>query len=182
MNDKKLIQNYLSWDEQSLERLLERHLQSIYASCFRVCLDETDANDITQNVLLKIIKNINRFNFESEFKTWYYRIAYNESITFLKKKKIYINIEEVENIIISKENTSQNIDNSILKEDISKEINKLPVIDRNIILYFYYDDLKIKEIAKILDKNENTIKTKISRIKKKLKINLEKYENINQKL
>jgi RNA polymerase sigma-70 factor (ECF subfamily) len=50
-------------------------------------LDENDTNDITQNVLLKIIKNLKKFNFDSEFKTWYYRIAYNESITFLKKKK-----------------------------------------------------------------------------------------------
>lgn len=179
MNDKKLIQNYLSWDEQSLEILLERNLQSIFASCFRVCLDETDANDITQNVLLKIIKNIAKFNFDSEFKTWYYRIAYNESITFLKKKKWNIDIDEVQNIVISKDNSAENIDNSILKDDITKEINKLSLLDRNIILYFYYDDLKIKEIAKILDKNENTIKTKLSRIKKKLKINLEKYENIN---
>lgn len=182
MKDKKLIENYLSWDEQSLEILLEKHLQSIFSSCFRVCLDESDANDITQNVLLKIIKNIDKFSFNSEFKTWYYRIAYNESITFIKKKKWYVDIEEVQNIIVSKDNPSENIDNSILKDDISIEINKLSLIDRNIILYFYYDDLKIKEIAEILKINENTIKTKLSRTKKKLKINLKKYENIDKEL
>ena len=182
MEDKKLIQNYLIWDEQSLEILLEKHLQSIFSACFRVCLDESDANDITQNVLIKIIKNLDKFNFNSEFKTWYYRIAYNESITFMKKIKWHTNIDEVQNIIISEDNTAKNIDNSILKDDISIEINKLPIIDRNIILYFYYDDLKIKEIAEILGKNENTIKTKLSRVKKKLKINLKKYENINKEL
>lgn len=48
------------------------------------------------------------------------------------------------------------------------------MIDRNIILYFYYDELKIKEISKIMDLNENTVKTKLSRIKKSLKPNLEK--------
>jgi len=180
MDDKKLIQNYLSWDEESLEILLDKHLQSIFSSCYRVCLDETDANDITQNVLLKIIKNINKFNFNSEFKTWYYRISYNESITFMKKKKWYTDIEEVQNIITTEDNSSKDIDNSILKDDITIEINKLNLLDRNIILYFYYDDLKIKEISEILEINENTVKTRLSRTKKKLKINLEKYEDINK--
>lgn len=179
MTDKILIQNYLSWDNNSLEILLKKHLQSIFDSCFRICLDEADANDITQNVLIKIIKNLKKFNFDSEFKTWYFRIAYNESITFLKKKKEFIDIYDVENIIITDNTFWEDIDKDKLKIDINNEINKLPILDRNIILYFYYDDLKIKDIAKILEKNENTIKTKLSRIKDKLKINLEKYENIN---
>lgn len=85
MQDIKLIKKYLSWDEKSLEVLLEKHLQNIFACCYRVCLDEDDANDVTQNVLIKIIKYISKFSFKSKFNTWYYRIAYNESITYLKK-------------------------------------------------------------------------------------------------
>jgi RNA polymerase sigma-70 factor (ECF subfamily) len=55
----------------------------------------------------------------------------------------------------------------------------LPLIDRIIILFYYYDELKIKEISIIMSINENTVKTRISRIKQKLKLNLIKYENIN---
>lgn len=176
MEDRKLIERYLSWDKESLEKLLGKHIQSIFVSCYRVCLNENDANDITQNVLIKIIKNLDKFSFKSEFKTWYYRISYNESITFIKKNKENINIEDVENKLIYEENAWKQIDKKYLKENITIEINKLPLIDRNIILYFYYDDLKIKEIAKIMWLNENTVKTKLSRAKKKLKPNLKNYE------
>jgi RNA polymerase sigma-70 factor (ECF subfamily) len=173
MTDKILIQHYLSWDEWALEKLLEKHLQNIFSACYRVCLDETDANDISQNVLIKIIKNLKKFWFKSEFSTWYYRIAYNESINFLKKKKWHVDIDLVENSIPYHEDVWKQIDEKILNKQVTAEINKLSLIERNIILYFYYDDLKIKEISEIVDLNENTIKTKLSRAKKKLKYNLE---------
>lgn len=176
MEDFKLIKKYLSWDKQSLDILLTNHLQTIFASCYRVCLDTDNANDITQNVLIKIIKNLDKFSFKSEFKTWYYRISYNESINFLKKNKENINIDDLENKLSFEESAWSKIDKETLKNDISIEINKLPLIDRNIILYFYYDDLKLKEIAKIMWLNENTVKTKLSRAKKRLKPNLKKHE------
>ncbi len=174
MQDKQLIKQYLYWNKESLEELLEKHLQTIFASCYRVCLDESDANDITQNVLIKIIKNLHKFSFKSSFKTWYYRISYNESITYLKKNKWFTNIEEIEQNLVFEEDKSADIDKEIQKNKITKEINKLPLIERNIILLFYYDELKIKEISRIIWLNENTIKTKLHRTKKKLKSNLEK--------
>lgn len=94
MQDFQLIQQYLAWDERSLEILLKNHLQRIFWACFRVCKNEQDANDITQNVLLKIIKNLKNFQQVSSFSTWYYRIAYNESITFIKKKPWNQDIDE----------------------------------------------------------------------------------------
>ncbi len=118
--------------------------------------------------------SISKFSFKSKFNTWYYRIAYNESITYLKKNKWLSSIEDIENKLVFEEDIWKRIDNDVLKNKVTIEINKLKMIDRNIILYFYYDELKIKEISKIMDLNENTVKTKLSRIKKSLKPNLEK--------
>jgi RNA polymerase sigma-70 factor (ECF subfamily) len=88
-----------------------------------VCLDETQANDITQNVVLKIIKNIHKFEMKSEFSTWYYRIAYNESITFLNKIKHHVEYDEVENYLIDENTDFYNIDKQIEQKDINQSIN-----------------------------------------------------------
>jgi RNA polymerase sigma-70 factor (ECF subfamily) len=155
-------------------------LQKIFQACFRVCLNESNANDITQNVVLKIIKNLSKFQNKSEFSTWYYRIAYNESITFLKKNKINIEFDELENVIIDETTDFYDSDNKQQKQDINKAINSLPLLDRNIILYFYFDNIKIKEIAVILELNENTVKTRLKRAKNKLQSHLQIYEDINK--
>lgn len=176
MTDEQLIHDYLNWNHESLNTLFERHLQKIFNACFRVCLDEQDSNDVTQLVLLKIIKNISKFKWNSSFSTWYFRIAYNESINFLKKKKWYDSIDELENIA-SLENLPKQTYESITSKEVSTFINTLPTIERNIILYYYYDDLKIREIADIMDINENTVKTKMTKAKKVLSPQLKQYEN-----
>ena len=179
MTDNDLIKKYLSWDNSSLEELLQKHLQGIFSACYRVCLDEENASDITQNVVIKIMKWLKNFAFQSEFKTWYYKIAYNESINFLKKNR--------ENFYLDERIETLPCENSVIEEIVkndfailvTNEINKLPLLERNIVLYYYYDDLKIKEISDILWINENTIKTKLSRSKKFLKSKLEIYERNN---
>lgn len=179
MNDTILIKEYLSWNKESLEKLLEKHLQSIFSICFRICLDKDDANDICQNVLIKIINNLKNFKFKSEFKTWYFRIAYNESINFLKSRKIDLNFEEFFDYTWDTKSLKKDLNDKILKEKITQEINKLPLIERNIILYYYFDDLKIKEILEIMQINENTIKTKLKRTKDYLQTKFKYYEKFD---
>jgi RNA polymerase sigma-70 factor (ECF subfamily) len=95
-SDDILIDRFLAGDVSSLEILLEKYLQGIFSICFRLCQDIDDANDITQDVCMKIMKYLKGFKRESELKTWIYRIAYNESLYFLKSKKEYVELENVE--------------------------------------------------------------------------------------
>ena len=97
--DYILIDRFLTGDRASLEVLLEKYLQGIFAICFRICQDTDDANDITQDVCMKIMKYLQGFKRESELKTWIYRIAYNESLHFLRSKKEYIDLENVESYL-----------------------------------------------------------------------------------
>lgn len=176
MDDFTLIQRYIAGEDDCLNTLLQGHMQKIYSACYRVCLDEHDANDITQNVVLKIIRYLPKFWGRSSLSTWYYRIAYNESITYLKKKRGNIDIDDLSCIPEETQSITQHINAKDISETVTKKIHALPTIDRNIILYYYYDDLKIREIADIMDMNENTIKTKLSRAKKTLSLDLKKYE------
>jgi RNA polymerase sigma-70 factor (ECF subfamily) len=179
MSDKKLIEHYLSGQEDCLDTLLEKHLEKIFWACYRVCLNEQDANDICQNVLIKIIRHLPKFKWNSNFTTWYYRIAYNESINYLKKIKNHTDVNEVENVLPSDENIWEDLIKKDIKQQVNNQISALPLIERNIILYHYYDDLKIKEISKIMKLNENTVKTKLSRSKKILSTHLTQDETIN---
>ena len=177
MQDHDLIQHYLAGNNDSLEELLERHLQKIFGACFRVCLNEDDANDVTQNVLIKIIKNLSKFKKESSFSTWYFRIAYNESVNFLKKQKWHVDVDEIADFLPWENNTVEEIDEKLLSQEVTKEIHNLPLIERNIILYYYYEGLKLREIAQIMDMNENTLKTRLTKAKRLLSPKLSHYEN-----
>lgn len=163
LSDDILIDRFQAWDNSALEILLEKYLQGIFAICFRLCQDTDDANDITQDVCLKIMKYLGSFKRESELKTWIYRIAYNESLQFLQSKKEYIDLEIVEPYL--GENDTYDIDSRDAEVVVRSSIDRLPPLDKSIILFFYYDDLRIREIADIMQMNENTIKTRLSRAK-----------------
>lgn len=109
------------------------------------------------------MKHIGLFKKESELKTWIYRIAYNETLKFLQSKKEYIDLEIVEPYLGQVD--SYDIDSRDAEVVVLSSIDRLPPIDKSIILFFYFDDLKIREIADIMQMNENTIKTRLSRAK-----------------
>ena len=138
-------------------------MQSIFSISYRLCQDVDDANDITQDVCMKIMKHIKSFKRNSELKTWIYRIAYNETLQFIKSKKEFIELDVVEPYL--GEPDMYEIDAESTRTLVQKSIDSLSPLDKSIILFYYYDDLKIREIADIMKINENTIKTRLSRAK-----------------
>ena len=172
MDDKDLIEKYLNWEESAIETLLEKHLQSIYNVCFNICLNKQDADDISQEVCYKIIKYLHTFNFKSQFKTWIYKISYNEAISFVQKNKNIYSIEENYDYQ-EKENS---FDKEFISNLVSNEVNKLGQIDRSIIEMFYYEELKITEISEITGLSESNVKVRLHRSRDILKTKLEKYD------
>lgn len=162
-SDNILIDQSLAGDARAFETLLGRYMQGIFSVCFRICQEVDDANDITQDVCMKLMKHLGNFKKESEFKTWVYRIAYNESLQFLQKKKEYIDLEVVEPYLGRED--EHDIDRRDMESLVRSSIDTLSPIDKSIVLFFYYDDLKIRVIAEIIGMNENTIKTRLARAK-----------------
>jgi RNA polymerase sigma-70 factor, ECF subfamily len=171
VSDEELLARIWGGDTTALEFLLSKYLQGIFSVSFRICGDADDANDITQNVCLKIMKHVKTFRKESEVKTWIYRIAYTESLQFIKWRREFVELDEIEPYL--GEPDTYLIDEKDARVLIQKSIHTLSYIDRSIILFYYYDDLKIREIADILDVNENTVKTRLSRAKLRLQPLLE---------
>ncbi len=165
-----LVNQAQNWDKRALEELIRKHLQDIFSVCYRVCQDESNAYDITQNVCIKIITGLSKFKKEASFKTWIYRIAYNEALDHLRKQKYHEDITNIENIIGTID--SVDIDEEYRSKAIWWALKELPELDRSLILFFYFDELKISQISEITHLNENTIKTRLSRAKKLLSVKL----------
>ena len=85
--DKKLIIDALGGSKTALEHLLKRHYQFIYNVAFKFVLTHEDAQDLTQEVVIKVILKLSQFNHQSEFTTWLYRIVFNHFLNSKKSKK-----------------------------------------------------------------------------------------------
>jgi len=85
--DQRLIHEALGGSKTALEHLLERHYQFIYNVAFKFVLNHEDAQDLTQEVVVKVIVKLSQFNHQSEFRTWLYRVVFNHFLTSKRRKK-----------------------------------------------------------------------------------------------
>ncbi len=132
--------------------------------------DEGLARDATQEIFIKILMNISKFNEQSTFSTWLYSITYNFCIDIIRKKK-KLQILFTEDVSRIKNDIDEDVADSVLlemkQERLSHVLDLLPPGDKAILLMKYNDDLPIKDIAETLNKTESAIKMQIMRAKMK---------------
>ena len=169
--DEQLIAEYLSGNEKIFEQIVERYLKRLYNFVFQLTRDKEAAEDITQDVFVKVWKNISSFDGEKKFSTWIFAIAKNTAYDFLKKKKslpfsMFENADgnileyiEDETILHSQE-LLQKMDNAKAAEEL---LTSLPVHTRTILLLHYTQGFSLMEIAEIFGSPSNTIKSQYRR-------------------
>ena len=154
--------------KKSKEKIIEELLLNNYNQYFRLAYsyvhNDDDAADIVQNGAYKAIKNSSSLKEESYAATWLYRIMLNETFTFFKQRKI----ESIDSV--TEEPGSEDSYEDI---DLKRALEKLPEEERMIVELKYFEELKLEEIAAIMDENVNTIKSRLYRSIRKLKIQLE---------
>lgn len=121
---------------------------------------------------MKSYSNLKNFKGDSKFSTWIYKIAYYASLDVLKKQKRTINSENIDAFTESDISFLQNGFNNLENEDRKKIINnallKLSEDERIIVTLFYYEEIPVKEISKIVNLSADNVKTKLFRARKKL--------------
>ncbi len=177
MSDEELIDLYRNGDENSLKLLFDRYLKSIYRFAFSFTHDDASSSDLTQDIFVKVWKNISKFDSKKVFKTWLYVIAKNTIYDFLKKKKevlfsdidsgenTYFETIEDEKLILSDEL----IDIEFSSKYIKQAIKKLPIIYQTVLLMYYFNELTFNEISEITGESINTVKSRHRRGVQKLK-------------
>lgn len=159
-------------DDDLFNKLVEPHLQYGYRVIIRILLNKHDSEDVLQEALIKVLKNIKRFRGEAKFRTWFSQICYYEALNFLRKKKKQAfnwDNDDMARVLDEKKSVEENFDSAVDKKILEDLINSLPPKQRLIIFKFYKDELSIKEISEELGESISCIKVNLFRARKKLK-------------
>ncbi len=152
--------------EKQIEEILLANYDRYYRLAYSYVHNDADAGDIVQDGAYKAIKNSQTLRKDEYAATWVYRIMLNEIFRFCKKEKgKVVSLEEIP-IEEGKEDVYQDFDLYLALDSLSKE-------DKAVVELRYFEDRKLEEIAEILNENVNTIKSRLYRSMKKLKIKLE---------
>lgn len=167
--DKQLIHNYFAGNEKSLEILIKHYLKFIHNFAYRYTGNSQDAEDIAQEVFIKVWKNLKKFDKNKKFKTWIFSIAKNACIDCLKKKKAmpfskFAN-EQGENLFAETLMDPAPLPNEIFEqasiaEMLNTAMHQLAPKYRMVLFLRYNDHFKFREIAETLSEPLNTIKSR----------------------
>jgi RNA polymerase sigma factor (sigma-70 family) len=171
MSDAELIaQSMGSQDPRYFGELYKRYAGRVYAKCISMLNDEGLARDAMQEIFIKVLLNLSRFNAQSTFSTWVYSITYNYCIDLIRRKK-KLNVVFSEDVGKLSKEVDVEVPDSVLleiKQEQLREVMKaMPPGDKAILMMKYIDDLSIRDIADVLGKSESAIKMQIMRAKQK---------------
>ena len=178
LTDKNLIQQYLKGDKQLFDVLVARYLKMIYSFVYKNVGSEAEAEDITQEVFIKVWKNMKKFDQNRNFKPWVYQIAKNTSIDFLRKKKTipFSRFENEKGQNVLSENIAAKpaniIENLSDKKVLLAAMAGLTEKEQKIINFRHNDGMSFKEIAEAFKESINTVKSRYRRTLSNLKKNI----------
>lgn len=147
--------------EFAFRELVSQYKERLYWQIRNIVLDHDDADDVLQNTFIKIFRNINSFKGESKLHTWMYRIAANESITFLNKKakQNNISIDNVKDNAVRKLESDVYFEGDQIQLQFQKAIATLPDRQRLIFTMKYFEDHTFEELSAILETSVGGLKS-----------------------
>lgn len=172
INEDKIKQAYASDPVKGFKMLMDNFQEPIYYYIRRLVVSHEDAQDVLQEVFIRVYHALDRFRGESSLSTWIYKIATNESLRLLnaRKNEETVSSEEMQEGLISKLKASEYIDyENELAVRLQEAILSLPEKQRLVFNLRYYDELDYEEIGRILDSKVDTLKVNYHYAKEKIK-------------
>ena len=172
--DIELIEGLRKQSPKAQQQMLDRYGRDVFAQVARLVPGIENAEEVYQDVFVKVFKNINRYDEgKSALRTWILRIAYNEAISFLRHQRptmVYIEDREGEADSLSETEVEETLGhaNAETVQIIRAALKHLPPDERAIITMFYYEEMSLKEIAYVTESIPTTVASKLSRTRKKL--------------
>ncbi|WP_187261987.1 RNA polymerase sigma factor [Pontibacter beigongshangensis] len=172
MEDKEILEKFASPDSRNLafNQLIRKYQQKIYWHIRKMVIDHDDADDLTQEVFIKVWKNLENFRQDAQLYTWVYRIATNECLTFLssKRRKFFLPIGDITAELADKIDSSSDISGEEIQIKLQKALLRLPDKQRLVFNMRYYDELKYEEISEILGTSVGALKASYHLAAKKI--------------
>ena len=144
---------------KAFEQLVNQYSEQLYWQVRRIVLIHEDADDVLQNVFLKAWSKLDTFHQESKISTWLYRIALNESLDFMRKKKTQVvSSDDAETMVGSTLMADDYFNGTEAEAMLQEAIAQLPDVQRTVFNMRYFDDMKYSEISEILQTSEGSLK------------------------
>ncbi|HUX84343.1 MAG TPA: sigma-70 family RNA polymerase sigma factor [Chitinophagaceae bacterium] len=171
-DDKALLELYREPDsrEKGFTLIVKKYQERLYWHVRRMVVDHEDANDVLQNMFIKVWNNLDHFREDSQLYTWLYRIATNESLSFLEqqKRKSSVSLSDVETGLSNKLIADKHFDPNKLEWKLQQAILQLPEKQRAVFHLRYYDEMPYEEMSRVLDTSEGALKASYHHAVKKI--------------
>lgn len=156
--------------DSAFQLLVKTYQQRLYWHIRKIVVSHDDADDLMQNVFIKVWKNIDSFREDSSLFTWLFRIATNESLSFLqqKKRRNIFSMDGVSDYLVETYESDANFEGEELQKRLQLAVLKLPEKQRLVFNMKYYDEMKYEEIAEILKTSVGALKASYHHAVKKI--------------
>lgn len=176
MTDIQIIQLYSSGRrEEAFNEIVKSYSERLYWHIRRFTCSHDDADDILQDVYVKIWKSLPGFREDSKLFTWIWKIATNETLNYLRKQKVrsLISLENLTEKFISRIDEDPSFDGNKLQRELQKAMQKLPEKQRLVFSMRYFEELKYEEISQILGTSVGALKASYHHAYTKIKADLQ---------
>lgn len=174
MNDRQLIERILACDDQAFGVLVEKHKKMVYTTIYRIVRNKSDAEDLFQDVFLKVFNSVQYLRNENDLCGWLYRIATNQSISFLRKKNpARANSEGIKQspleIVLThlgyaeKETQDVKMEQEEARLMLFSAIDRLPEMQKRVLLMHKFEDISHHEICARLNLSQSSVESLIYR-------------------
>ena len=186
-SDWEVVQRVQAGDVAAFDDLILRYRGRVYGMIYNMTSNREDASDLTQDAFIKAFQSINRFQGQSSFFTWLYRIAVNSTLTHLRKNRLrtFFSLEKVDEndrpsaevIEALTDNTGVERDTYVkeLQERLNEAMQKLSIKHRTVVTLFEIDGLGHQEIADIMNCSVGTVRSRLHYAKQQLQAELQPY-------
>jgi len=172
LEDKELLHQFKqpAEKERAFTEIIKKYQEKLYWHIRRIVVDHDDANDILQNMFIKVWNSLANFREDSQLYTWLYRIATNECFTFLEqlKRRSSVSLSDVESGLVNKIKADQNFDANKLEWKLQVAIQHLPEKQRIVFSLRYYDEMPYEEMSRVLETSEGALKASYHHAAKKI--------------
>lgn len=146
--------------EQAFRELITLYKERLYWHIRNIVKSHDDTDDVLQNTFIKVYKNIHKFKGDSKLYSWLYRIATNESLTFINKnaKRLQTTNEEVQQLAINNLTSDVYFEGDAIQLKLQNAINTLPEKQQLVFNMKYFQDIKYKDMAEVLNTSEGALK------------------------
>jgi RNA polymerase sigma factor (sigma-70 family) len=172
MQDAELLSEFRnpSTKEKAFTAIIKKYQEKLYWHIRRMVVEHEDANDVLQNVFIRVWNGLENFREDSQLYTWLYRIGTNECLTFLeqKKRKSTVSLGDVETGLSNTIKADKHFDPNKLEWKLQLAMQQLPEKQRIVFNLRYYDEMPYEEMSKVLETSEGALKASYHHAVKKI--------------